>query len=312
MARARSFWVTGPSKGEIREEDLREPGHDEIVVETLFSAVSRGTESLVWAGRVPASEYQRMRAPHQAGEFPFPVKYGYQSVGRAGGRLVFCLYPHQSRYVVPATDVVPLPDGIPPERAVLAANVETALNGLWDAELRLGDRVAVVGGGVVGALVAYLAGRVPGCQVELVDTDESRARIAAALGVGFARPERARADADLVVHASGSPSGLAVALGLAGLSSTVLELSWYGDRTVEAALGGAFHARRLTLRSSQVGGLPPAQQARWTLRRRLELAVSLCGDPALDVLIGADSPFDDLPELCATGAAPGHRLRYIS
>jgi threonine dehydrogenase-like Zn-dependent dehydrogenase len=261
-----------------------------------------------------------MRAPHQAGDFPFPVKYGYASVGRVidgehAGRDVFCLYPHQSRYVVPAAAVIPVPDGVPAGRAVLAANLETALNGLWDAALRLGDRVTVVGGGVVGCLVAYLAARVPGCAVELVDVAPARAVVAAALGVDFALPSRARPDADLVVHASGDPAGLTTALALAGHEATVLELSWYGDRAVTVPLGAAFHARRLTLRSSQVGGLPAEQRARWTHRRRLALALSLLGDPALDVLIDGESDFAELPSLLpslATMPSLCHRLRYPS
>ena len=320
--RARAFWTTAPGTGELRDEPLRAPGDGEVLVEAWFSGVSRGTESLVLAGRVPPSEHARMRAPHQAGDFPFPVKYGYQSVGRVvagppeiAGRAVFCLHPHQSRYVVPASAVVPLPDGVPPARAVLAANLETALNGLWDAELRLGDRVAVVGGGVVGCLVAYLAARVPGCRVELVDIAPARAAVAAALGVAFAAPDAARPDADLVVHASGDAAGLRTALALAGQEATVVELSWYGDAQLQLGLGGAFHARRLTLRSSQVGGLPAAQRARWTHRRRLALALSLLADPALDVLVDGESPFEALPDVLprlAAGGALCHRLRYAA
>lgn len=321
--RARAFWITGRGAGEIREEPLRAPGRGEVLVESWYGAISRGTEALVLDGRVPPSEYERMRAPHQVGTFPFPVKYGYISVGRvvAGeatlvGRTVFCLYPHQTRYVVPAGEVVVVPERVPAKRAVLAANLETAINGLWDAGVRLGDRVAVVGGGVVGCLAAYLAGRLPGCAVELVDVLPERARVAAALGVGFATPETARPEADLVVHASGAPAGLQTALALAGQEATVVELSWYGDRAVELPLGAAFHAQRLTLRSSQVGAVPPAQRPRWTTRRRLELALALLADPALDVLFDGELDFEALPEalprLAAQGGALCRRLRYPS
>jgi 2-desacetyl-2-hydroxyethyl bacteriochlorophyllide A dehydrogenase len=317
---ARAFWTTGPGTGEVRDERLRPLGATDVLVDTLYSGLSRGTESLVLAGRVPPSEYLRMRAPHQAGDFPFPVKYGYQNVGHvvAGptelvGRAIFCLYPHQTRYVVDAGDVVPLPAGVPPERAVLAANLETAVNGVWDAELRLGDRVAVVGGGVVGSLVAWLAARVPGCEVELVDINPDRAALAAALGVGFAIPDRARTEADVVIHASGAPAGLTTALALAGPEATVVEMSWYGSSPVELSLGGAFHARRLTLRSSQVGGLPAGQRARWSLRRRLLLALRLLADPALDALIDGDLDFHDLPHAwprIAGASALCRRVRY--
>jgi len=314
----RAFWITGPGAGELRDEPLPRPGPGDVVVETLYSGISRGTESLVLHGRVPESEHERMRAPHQAGSFPFPVKYGYLSVGRVvdgalAGQTVFCLHPHQTRYVVPAGDVIALPDGVPPTRAVLAGNLETAINGVWDAGLGLGDRVAVVGGGVVGCAVAYLAARVIGCEVELIDVQPSRARVASALGVAFSTPASARGDADLVVHASGTPSGLATALSLAGVEATVLELSWYGDRAVELPLGGAFHSRRLTLRSSQVGGLPARQRARWTLRRRLTLALSLLADPVLDVLIDGECAFDELPVILPRVAGASglcHRVRY--
>jgi hypothetical protein len=319
---ARAFWVVRPGHGEVRTMALSAPVAGEVVIEALCSGVSRGTEALVFSGRVPEGERERMRAPHQEGDFPGPVKYGYASVGRVvdgpeglRGRAVFCLYPHQDRYVVDAAEVVPLPPEVPPARAVLAANLETALNGVWDARIGLGDRVAVVGAGVVGCLAGYLAARIPGTEVELIDPIADRATIAAALGCGFAAPARARGEADVVVHASGAPEGLGTALALAGPEATVLELSWYGDQPVSAPLGGAFHARRLRLQSSQVGNLPARQRPRWTHRRRLALALSLLADPALDALISSESSLDDLPAVMAelagaAGAALCHRVRY--
>ncbi len=327
MVTARAFWMVARGVGEIREESLAAPGPSEVLVETLYSAVSRGTESLVFHGRVPVGEHARMRAPHQAGEFSFPVKYGYLNVGRViegpselRGREVFCLYPHQTRYVVPADAVFPLPAGVPAARAVLAGNLETAINGLWDADVKIGDRVAVVGGGVVGALVAYLAGRIPGCHVELVDVNPARARVASAFGVAFAAPATAQGHADVVVHTSGTSEGLATALSLAGTGATIVEMSWYGDGATQAHLGGAFHSQRLTLRSSQVGGLPPSQQARWSFRRRLELALSLLTDPVLDVLFAGESGergergeslFEELPRtMPQLTSCLCHRVRY--
>jgi threonine dehydrogenase-like Zn-dependent dehydrogenase len=318
MGDAQAFWVTAPGRGEIRAVRLPAARDGDAVVRTLYSGISRGTESLVYAGRVPPSEYARMRAPFQDGEFPAPVKYGYASVGvvedgpaALRGRAVFCLYPHQTRYVVPAEALYPLPDGLPPARAVLAANLETAINGLWDGAPRLGDRIAVVGGGAVGCLVAWLAARVPGCRVQLIDVNPARATVAAALGVPFGAPAQALGEADLVVHASGAPDGLATALQLAGPEATVVELSWFGDREVALPLGGAFHARRLTLRSSQVGTLPPAQRPRWTHRRRLELALALLRDPALDALISGESAFAALPATMAGLVdALCHRIVY--
>ena len=317
--KARAFWIVAAGRGELRDETLPPRGEGDVLVEARYSGISRGTESLVLAGRVPPSEHERMRAPHQGGSFPFPVKYGYASVGRVlegppalVGRDVFCLYPHQSRYVVSAADVLPLPDGVPPARAVLAANLETALNGLWDAPLRLGDRVAVVGGGVVGCLAAYLAARVPGCAVELVDVAPARALVAAALGLAFATPEHARPDADLVLHASGNPAGLTTALALAGHEATVLELSWYGAAPVAAPLGEAFHSRRLTLRASQVGNVAPARRARWSRRQRLALALELLADPVYDHLLTGESDFADLPAaLARLATAPGETLCHV-
>jgi threonine dehydrogenase-like Zn-dependent dehydrogenase len=288
----------------------------------LASGISRGTESLVFAGRVPVSEWQRMRCPHQEGEFPGPVKYGYCAVGliEAGppalvGHRVFCLHPHQTRFVVPVDAVSLLPDAVATERAVLAANMETALNAMWDLAPRLGDRIAVVGAGVVGALVAALAARLPGSRVQLVDPDPRRAALAEAFGCSYASPDHAEPDADAVVHASGRPEGLSTALALAGFEATVLELSWYGSQPVAAPLGGAFHSRRLTLRASQVGSVATAQRARWDYRRRMQTVIELLADERLDVLLDASSPFDDLPQTMArlTRAPQGalcHVVRY--
>jgi threonine dehydrogenase-like Zn-dependent dehydrogenase len=301
--RARAFWSVEPGRGELRSETLLQPATGEVLVRTLYSAVSRGTESLVFHGRVPISERQRMRCPYQVGEFPGPVKYGYCSVGRVqagdaelSGQTVFCLFPHQSAYVVPAGAVLPVPAAVPPERAVLAANLETAVNAVWDAEPRLGDRVSVVGAGVVGCLCAYLLARHPGVAVELVDVRPERAEIARAFGATFALPEYAGRERDLVVHASGREAGLRTSLELAGTDATVLELSWFGDDEISLPLGAAFHARRLGLRSSQVGTVSPRARKRFDHRARLSLALELCKDPLLDLLIDSEIPFADLPE----------------
>jgi threonine dehydrogenase-like Zn-dependent dehydrogenase len=319
---ARAFWVAAPGRGEIRTEPVAPPASGEVLVRALYSGVSRGTESLVYRGRVPPSEFERMRAPFQGGRFPAPVKYGYSSVGEVEegppdlkGRRVFTLYPHQTRYVVPATAVHVLPVSTPPNRAVLAANLETAINGVWDARPLVGDRVSVVGAGAVGCMAAWLVSRIPGCDVELVDMNPSRANVARALGVRFAVPERATAEADVVIHASGAPAGLALALQVAAFEATVVELSWYGDQDVPLGLGRAFHARRLTITSSQVGNVAASQRARWDTRRRMQLALRLLESPALDALITSESAFEELPEVMEyLSAAPAdaicHRVRY--
>jgi threonine dehydrogenase-like Zn-dependent dehydrogenase len=319
---ALAFWLREPGRGEIRPVALPPPGPGDVTVRTLRSAVSRGTEALVFRGRVPRSQYASMRAPFQEGDFPGPVKYGYLNAGVVEqgprellGRTVFCLYPHQTEYVVPAAAVVPVPDDVPSARAVLAGTVETAINALWDVPPRIGDRVSVIGAGMVGCAVARLLAGIPGVEVTLVDVDPSRATVAAALGVDFARPGDAAGGRDLVVHASATPAGLQLALELLRPEGTVLELSWYGDTEVPLALGGAFHSRRLTIRSSQVGAIAADQRLARSTADRLALALDLLRDPAFDALLTGSSRFEELPEIMgqiASGALGGlcHSITY--
>jgi threonine dehydrogenase-like Zn-dependent dehydrogenase len=306
MAEALAFWVVAPGRGELRPERLRPPSGHGVLVETRFSGISRGTETLVFRGRVPASQHEAMRAPFQAGSFELPLKYGYSSVGividgapELIGRRVFCLHPHQDRYVVPAAAVMPLPEAVPDARAALAANMETALNGLWDAAPRIGDRIGVIGAGVVGTLAAALLVRIPGVRLQLIDLDPEKAAVASALGIDFSSPGAARGDLDLVIHASGAPEGLVTALELAGFEALVVELSWYGDRSVPLPLGEGFHSRRLRLISSHVGAVASARRARRDRRRRLELALELLAEPRFDILLAPPAPFARLPAVMA-------------
>src|SRR5213078_495048 len=301
---AHAFWLRAPGCAEIRPVRLPEPGRDEVLVRTLRSGVSRGTETLVFRGGVPP------RAPFQEGDFPGPLKYGYLNVGTVEqgpaalrGRTVFCLYPHQTAYVVPAAAVTVVPDGVPPGRAVLAGTVETAVNALWDAVPLLGDRVAVVGAGMVGCCVARLLARFPAVQVTLVDIDPGRAGVAAALGVDFALPADAPDGRDLVVHASATSAGLQRSLELLAPEGTVIDLSWYGDSEVQLSLGGAFHSDRLGIRASQVGTVSPARNGRRTTSDRLALALDLLRDSAFDALVTGQSRFDELPDVMARLAA---------
>jgi NADPH:quinone reductase-like Zn-dependent oxidoreductase len=322
VRKARAFWVVAPGRGEIRAQPLRALAPGELLIRSLVSAISRGTESLVFRGEVPESEWRRMRCPFQEGEFPAPVKYGYAVVGviEEGpedtiGRRVFCLHPHQDRFIVPEDAVIAVPNDVPERRAALAANMETAVNGLWDCAPGPGDRIAVIGAGVVGALVAALAARFPGAEVEVIDIDPTREPVATALGCRFAIDAPKHTEADLVIHASGRPEGLATALVTAGFEATVLEMSWYGTRVVPLALGAAFHSRRLTLRSSQVGAIPAGRRARWSRRRRLALALALLRDPVFDLLLTGESDFAALPELMSRLAVSSegvfcHTLRY--
>lgn len=319
---ARAFWLNSPGQGEIRNVRLTEPDEGDVVVRSLCSGVSRGTESLVFRGGVPESQYAAMRAPFQEGEFPGPVKYGYLSVGvveegpgRLLGRTVFCLHPHQSRYVVPASAVTPVPDTVPAGRAVLAGTVETAVNALWDAAPLVGDRIAVVGAGMIGGSVAALLARYPGVRVQLIDADPSRAALAEALGVDFALPEEALGDCDLAVHASATEAGLTRSLELLAPEGTVLELSWYGDRRISLPLGEAFHSGRLVLRGSQVGRVAEARRSRRSYADRLALSLDLLADPVFDALITGECAFEELPTVMAriaAGELPGlcHRVVY--
>jgi NADPH:quinone reductase-like Zn-dependent oxidoreductase len=307
---ARAFWLREPGVGEIRPVPLTAPGPGEVAVRTLCSGISRGTETLVFRGGVPASQQRAMRAPFQDGDFPAPVKYGYLNVGvvehgpdALRGRTVFCLYPHQTQYVVPAEAVLPVPDGVPPTRALLAGTVETAVNALWDAAPLVGDRIAVVGAGMVGCCVARLLAGIPGARVTLVDVDEGRAEVASALGVDFATPAEAPDGRDLVVHASATGAGLQRSLELLAAEGSVLDLSWYGDTEVSLSLGGAFHSQRLAIRASQVGRVAPARRSSRTTADRLALALELLRDRAFDTLLTGSSPFEELPAVMARLAA---------
>ncbi|SDG25076.1 Threonine dehydrogenase [Lentzea fradiae] len=316
---ASAFWLNESGRGEVRPAELAEPGPGEVEVRTLFSGVSRGTETLVHRGGVPENQYAVMRAPFQEGDFPWPVKYGYLNVGvvehgpeRLRGRTVFCLYPHQTRYVVPESAVTPVPDAVPAARAVLAGTVETAVNAVWDARPLIGDRIAVVGGGMVGSSIAAVLATFPGARVELVDADPAREATARALGVGFALPGNALGDCDLVFHASATEAGLTTALGLLAPEGRVVELSWYGDRKIAVPLGEFFHSKRLTIRSSQVGtvGRPDRSYA-----ERMALALDLLADARFDALVTGSSPFEELPDVLpklADGTIPAlcHRIDY--
>jgi threonine dehydrogenase-like Zn-dependent dehydrogenase len=299
---ARALWYAGKGVVELREAPLPPLGPLEVRVRTLFSAISRGTERLVLAGAVGRSEWERMRCPMQEGNFPFPVKYGYCAAGIVEdgreeliGRKVFCLHPHQDVFHVSADRLAAIPDRVPVRRATLAANMETALNAVWDSGAGPGDRIVVVGAGVVGLLVASLATRLPAAEVTLVDLEAKRRSLAEAVGARFAAPEGAPQEVDVVFHASASTAGLNTAIDCAGLEGTIVELSWYGDKPVDARLGGAFHSRRLKLVASQVGQVSPGRRPRWSYARRLDAALRLLDQPALDRLVAEDIAFEDAP-----------------
>lgn len=312
QGQASALWYAAPGRAEWRAETLPASATGHWRVRTLFSALSRGTESLVFHGKVPPGEYQRMRAPMMAGAFPFPVKYGYAAVGRvehgpknAIGKAVFALHPHQDLFDVAPDQTALLPDGVPPLRAILAANMETALNTLWDSGVTAGQRIAVIGGGVVGLLTGALAARLPGAEVTLVDLEPQRAALAQTLGMGFAAPQAAPQDCDVVFHASGVGAGLNTAIACAGDEATVVEMSWYGEGQIPVALGGAFHSRRLTLKASQVGKVAPNMRPRWSYGRRLAMALNLLRDERFDALLEPPIQAAELPARLADILKPG-------
>jgi threonine dehydrogenase-like Zn-dependent dehydrogenase len=309
---SRALWYVTRGRAEIRQAPLPPLRTGEARVRSLYGALSRGTERLVFEGRVSGVDGERMRAPMQEGDFPYPVKYGYCTVGVVedgpdglAGRTVFALHPHQDRLIAPASMLAAVPDGVPARRAVLAANMETALNAVWDSGAGPGDRIVVVGAGVVGALIASLAARLPGAEVTLVDTELGRAALAAHLGAGFRKPLDAPGDADVVFHTSATAAGLGCALSCAGDEATVVEASWYGDEPVAAPLGLDFHSRRLKVVSTQVGQVSPSRRPRWSHARRLDKALAVLADERLDALLTEEVAFADLPAALPRLLAPG-------
>jgi 2-desacetyl-2-hydroxyethyl bacteriochlorophyllide A dehydrogenase len=314
MITARALWTIAPGQAELRSETLPERGADQVLLHMLASGISRGTERLVLAGKVPENQHGVMRCPLQAGDFPFPVKYGYSAVARImegaaelRGKRVFCLHPHQDIFLAPAAMCIPIPDAVPDNRAVLGANMETALNILWDAEPLPGERALVIGAGVVGLLVAYLLARIPAMAVTIIDPDASRRAIAEGLGLNFATPEAAPSDQELIIHASANPAGLRQALSLAAFEARIIEASWFGAQEVALPLGEAFHSRRLRLISSQVGAVALSMRGRRSFGERMAQALGLLADPALEALIGPATRFEDLPKALPSllNPAPG-------
>ncbi len=305
---ARSLWYTAPHTVEIRSQRLPQLPPGWLTIETQFSAISRGTEQLIWCGAVPESEWQRMRAPFQDGNFPFPVKYGYSAAGVVIdgpaewiGANTFALYPHQDIFALPTDHVTRLPDHVPLKRATLAATMETALNAVWDSGVGPAEKVVIVGAGIVGLLITYLTARIPGTEVVVVDVAPERRGIVEAMGATFAPAGTAAIgdDADVVFHTSASAQGLATAIDACGFEASLIELSWYGEGAIDINLGGAFHAKRLRLISSQVGHVATSRRARWSHARRLWSAAALLDDPLLDQLVGDIVPFDQLPSQMA-------------
>lgn len=303
---ATAVWFPRASSAELREETLPPLGPGDVRITAIASAISHGTEMLVYRGQVPAD--LQLDLPTLRGDFAFPIKYGYASVGRvveAGadaalvpGQHVFVLHPHQSSYVVPDTMPIALPDGLDPELGVFLANVETTLNVMLDAVPRIGDRVAIFGQGVVGLLLTQLVRRAGVSQLITIDPIRTRRDLSLRLGADSAlAPQDAMSlEVDLAIEASGNGTALQQAIDNVAFGGTVVVSSWYGTKPVQLMLGGAFHRRRLRIVSSQVGTIDAALQPRWSNRRRLDTARDLLSELDLAPLISHRLPLQRAAE----------------
>lgn len=308
-----ALWVVEKQRAEISRAALGTG----VLIKSLYGGISRGTERVVFNAAVPETEFQRMRCFGQEGEFSFPVKYGYCAVGEVlegelSGKLVFALHPHQDYFRIAEDRIHPLPEDLPANRAILAANMETALNITWDAEVIAGEKIAVIGAGVVGILSAYLSQK-QGADVVLIDINPERARIASKLGIEFSSPEKITAEFDTIIHTSASSEGLSMALEIARDEGKIIEASWFGNKSVSLPLGGAFHSRRLKIISSQVGKIPTSKKD-WTFNMRMQRAIELLKDSKLDSLISGETGFEDIAdEYAGIINHPNtlcHRIRY--
>lgn len=321
MSEARALWHDGRQKSSIRKEELHPLQEGWCEIQTVFSSISPGTESLVARGKVPGEVQGDMACPYMGGEYPFPVKYGYSLVGEvvAGsrdmkGKMVHVLHPHQTRCRVREEDVYPVPPAVPAERATLASNMETAVNALWDSGATIGDRVLVVGFGTVGSLVTRLVSGLPGVRVQVVDTDTEKVKLAGQMGFEASTPDGGEGGTgfDLVFHTSGTGKGLQAAVDRVGFEGLVVDLSWYGNRKVSLALGGTFHTGRKKIVSSQVSYVAAGKRSRWDRNRRKELVFSCLEDAGYDAHLTSAVSFEDLPELFRTlRNSPARELSYL-
>jgi 2-desacetyl-2-hydroxyethyl bacteriochlorophyllide A dehydrogenase len=323
LSRLRELWFTAPGAVELREGLPAQLATGQVRVRALASGISQGTELLLWRGEGPEPFDPSLDA---ASAPTYPRRYGYAWVGeivetcavdRRVGERVFALLAHGDEHCVVASAARRLPPELPAERATLAANLETAVNVVWDAGIGLGDDVLVVGGGVVGLLAGQLARRAGASRVRLVEPLAARRLVAETLGFDAAlSPEQligaAEAEADVVIEATGRPECLDLAIAQARSEGVVAVASFYGQRVAPVSLGVAFHRRRLTLRASQVSHLPPSRAGRWSFDRRFELVCELLRDPRLDALLERPIAIADAAAVYARlAAAPQGSLQVV-
>lgn len=288
---------------ELSPVTLATPASNQIEIASLYSLIATGTERLVAKGLVPQELYDHMAVPYMEGEFSFPIKYGYSLVGRVvtenhplSGRIVHLLHPHQDRCIVSDHDVFAVPEGVPAKRATLASNLESALNGIWDAEVSIGDRVFISGFGMIGSLLARLLSMMPSVEVVVMDIDPIKRKLAENMGFTVVK-DTEDSDFDVAFNTSASGAGLQACINAVGYEGKIVEMSWYGVKAATLQLGGSFHSMRKRIISSQVSNLPANRRNRWDYLRRREVVFELLRNDAFDVHIGETVSFENLPDL---------------
>jgi len=318
--RTNTLWHLSKSQSAILSINQTKRKETDVEIKSLYSLISTGTERLVAAGQVPISLHQKMRVPYMKGHFTFPLKYGYslvgevQSEGAWQGQLVHLMHPHQDRLWVEEAALTLIPKGLSPKVATLASNMETALNAVWDSQVTVGDRVVIIGFGMIGALVTRLLSLLPAVQVYVVEVNEYRQELVQEMG--FNLLPKGMQDFDCSFHTSASSSGLQQAIDLVGEEGTIIELSWYGARETTVQLGGNFHYQRKRIISSQVGQISSTKIARWTYKRRKKLVFDLLKNPVFEAHLTQELSLSEAPaffEQLRTGELPnglGWVIRY--
>lgn len=319
MAEAKALWFRTRGHAEILEERLPRLRPGWCRLHTLFSAISPGTERLVYSGEVPEDLHREMRCPYMGGKFPFPVKYGYSLVGKITegpedsiGSVVHVLHPHQDQCIVRTEHTFPIPPQVPPSRATLASNLETAVNAIWDSEVTIGEHALIIGFGAVGSLVARLLSFMSGIKLEIVDANPSKIALAEKMGFKACDPGSVSGNFDLAFHASRSSDGLQLAVDRVGFEGRIIELSWYGTNKISLSLGGTFHSQRKAILSSQVATPSRRQRSRWDHARRRSLVFELLERSEFDSHITHSVPFGGLPDIYnKLKAHPTEGLSYL-
>jgi len=297
-----ALWHINPVSSDILRSEP-EIQKNQCLLQSKYSLISVGTERTVSMGKVPVDLHDSMAVPYMKGAFSFPVKYGYSLVGKVlkgpsewMGRNVHLMHPHQDYCYSNLSDLFILPPTIPLKRATLISNMETAVNAIWDSQVSIGDRVVVVGFGLIGSLVALIVRQIPGVEVQVVEIDKSRQQVARSLGFGVSDSCK-KNHFDMAFHASGSATGLQNAIDAVGLEGPIIELSWYGNRKVDISLGTTFHSLRKQLISSQVSFIPSTKQSGWDFKRRKKTVLNLLHNPVFDHLLDTEVPFKESPSV---------------